>query len=788
MKDLEKWLKNPAVAITTLIGLITAIAGFVAVFRSEPRLAMTITACVVAAAVLTTLAYVSLARETDLLGESHPSFSRGTRISAGVAGAVLIAAMVSFLVVTRSAGATPRRTVVIAEFDSIPNTDSIQIRHRLYDELLQRLKARRIDGIAVAMDGQVVHDETEALALAQRRHATAVIWGWSDAEEAGIRVFVREPATHTTLPDPEHVPWSLLPVSGSIGTRGTAVMQHAGFIAMFVIGQLLYLDNRWSEGFAALDEAAKLLPPSATLQNEALLHFFRGRALHFAKPVTNLETLDPKYYARVVCEYAEALRLDPKFAAAWNNLGILQTRWTEVEVDNEEALLNNEVDTSEAEACLDRAGIGLAMDPLKEAARLQPDNAAFEYNRLAGEWVFSTSMSDAVREQFVDNLHHLLMRDRSLFGARVILGIIAFDDGDYTTARRELGIVAREHPEVAGIHVNLAQAERHLGHLANAEREVAIELQRNPRDPLALLARASLRFIANDYAAAASSAEAALAVKADPTWHEAARYLLAGASAQTGDFARSIKFLREIADAYTQYEPRPLLPHLLLGLIHEAAGETAAAALELQSECGAEDRAENREALKMPRQKPAERAWRMLAAECTQDMPRGSTLQDFRGRCLPRDPRAALKSVFFAIADSTNVGRYHREVPLHGMACPLVFVPEGSAWRFATAILVNQRGADRDVIARQPLPASFAGTLRISEVEPETSFIDLLQIQYEYAGGRTETHTATLPELARSDQRYAILTMGQHLELTFPPPHATPLRTSILAKGYYLPH
>ncbi len=755
MQGIRGWLAGHAGTVTAIIGLMTAVAGVVTLFRNDRSLALLVSIGIAVAAAILSALYVVTAKETDLLGPPRPAFSKRTRVAASIGAIAAVAACIAFVALRRIENLEASRyRVVICELDRTSNAIPIHVRQRLHDDLTHRLRALRITGVGIEMDGAVVHDEAEARELAARHRAAAVLWGWSDAEEVGIRVWIAEPRMRLVAPDTEHVPWYVPGRGGIVGVHGKPALQQAAFISMFVAGQLLYLDNRWAEGAAAFDEAMRLLPPESSLENPALAHFFRARALHFSQT----REVSDEAVVPIVCGYATAIRLQPNFYQAYNNLGILFAQRQE----------RDDWDLpDDADRCLKRVNLDELSDPFEAAANIQPNVAAIEYNRLAAEWSSWYGFGDEGDARFAAELQAVLKRDPTLAGAHMMLGVIAFDRGDYRMAQREFAHAARQQPDIPGIHTNLAQAARCAGDRKTAETALANALARDPADELAQIARASMQFIRGDPSAAAAL------VGGDPT----SLLLRAGALARRREFRKAAEVARGIPTDETWY-----LPELFVAVLQELAGSGDGHGREAW--IPARDYTRDYGVVYTSALGLAER---QLARECSTEDGDRVTVRTIRERCVRGDAQEVLDRIVPLVADQTKYALRSRRIRWAGAACPYVYIVDGDRRQFATAILVNHRGPEREAVSRNNLPPAFTGTLEIREREPEVTYLDHVRVEYSYGDGRPESHVAAIGELRAIDRRYRVMRSGDVLTLRFPPPRSPVVRATLVASGYYVP-
>lgn len=576
MSSFSEWLSKPAGVLTTIIGLIAAVTGFVLGVQTNAHLTIVVSIGVATAATVIALTFIVLAKEHDLIGDPIERFSPRARSWAGIAIALTMIAVLYVIVhptsrawivdspavtlITHTVGPTEptrtqgsalppsvRRTIIIAEYDSPLGSPAVSLRHQINDALIQRLRDQHVEGIRVEMDSLVVRKPEEARKLAQDNGAAAVIYGYADARNIGTSVFINERPRTLTPIDAEHATWESLPVTGTLSVLGTTAIEQATFLALFVTGELLYLDNRYAEGARALDEAARQRPSALQLRESAMLYFIRARAAQQGLPILNTEynqQHNEDELATIACDYAKAIQLDRRMYHAYNNLGILVAR----DVVLNRVSSGHGRDTSinpKIRACLVRTGLEVkrADDLFAQAARLQPKLAAIEYNRLATRWAASNeqgSLDGFDQAAFTRELERLLQSDSSIAGAHVMLGIIAFDRNDLPKAEAELRLAVEQRPGMIGLNADLGQVYLRESKLDLAREAFAKELAAHPDDMNALTSAAVVAIKSNDDMTALRYLEARQTSR-DPS----VVLLRADIYARRGDLDRAITVCKE---------------------------------------------------------------------------------------------------------------------------------------------------------------------------------------------------------------------------------------------------
>jgi hypothetical protein len=125
------------------------------------------------------------------------------------------------------------------------------------------------------------------------------------------------------------------------------------------------------------------------------------------------------------------------------------------------------------------------------------------------------------------------------------------------------------------------------------------------------------------------------------------------------------------------------------------------------------------------------------------------------------------------------------------MACPYLFTYDEQAgrWEHDTTVLYHLVGPQAEKVQERPLQR-FDGRLWLREIEPETSYVDLIAVRLITAGGREIVLKSAIPSLSVDDGQYLKLQPGEEQLLQFDvPPDALPVRAAwVIAAGYYVPH
>jgi len=208
--------------------------------------------------------------------------------------------------------------VLILQFQS---SVSVEAKHDfaqlIFDDLIEAFRDGDIR-IEQLDYGQVISSE-DAQELGKRTNAALVIWGKFDENFVFPRYEVIQSRDQVSHLDLGHTP--LQKENERIEfTLGTELPQSVVYLTKFTIGQVYYLDRQYEEAldafndaFLAIEESNILgIEPSETLDwKEEYVHFYR------ANTFANLGRL-----SWAMLDYQLAIQKDPKFAEAYNNLGV----------------------------------------------------------------------------------------------------------------------------------------------------------------------------------------------------------------------------------------------------------------------------------------------------------------------------------------------------------------------------------------------------------------------------------------------------------------------------------
>ena len=843
---LLQWVKDLPNLVKALIGLIGAIIPTVLLLRANFKLGLVVLCTIAFVGVLSYLAYIALAKNKFPAGFSAGAGTVGHKYPrlrpwavAGVCALTFACILLFVLKPTRyyifaalkGTEVAPHADILVAQFDATLATKKFEIPNRIRANLERALRKYNLREVRVETVPDQVTSVREARGLADQSGAKVVVWGWYDDEGITINLDTPEPAS----PDDEilkmkEVPWDKGPqssanISFEIRQR---LPDDITFLSLFVLGAFSYQNNDYQKGHQAFDAAMDSLPKEVRLENEALAHFFAARSL---------EAAGGPDVERIICEYSKAIELNPKFAAAYNNLGIYSTKLLIAQHPDPETIVTDSPISSPSDRmqeCIGKTGYEeKSIDNnapdffFAKALEAQPDSAVIQFNGIASKWTMWDIFNGQDHyEGLVAMLDNLLARDPSIPGAHIMRGVLAFemegeeydetrgadfDDDQYQIALKNFSAASRLLPRSPELHVNLGKvySRKKLYPEARAEFERALDLYPNSAEAHLALADTFLRLGQIDLALRHLGAVSPDQGKEDMSAVRMAAILKARVQYEGGDTSGAIQTLLSDlppeAARKDQVDEGPVklpskndtsLIHYLLGLLYTAESNPEAAAAHWEA-CKVPDLSgDSADFLRNNLREQAHSyndsvtvAWCDIFSLCVSgglDPSRwGET-----SRCLPRDVNQRLKKAF-DVAQERVAYRifYRRKVEFSGLACPYVFTYDRmrGEWLLDTTIIY---GLDsKELESSQPRRLQrFDGRLIVREVEPEVSHIDQISVVVTDRLGRPHLLRPQLEALRGSDGKYLILRQGDEVALTFDGFDRIegPMDFRIEAKGYYV--
>lgn len=121
--------------------------------------------------------------------------------------------------------------------------------------------------------------------------------------------------------------------------------------------------------------------------------------------------------------------------------------------------------------------------------------------------------------------------------------------------------------------------------------------------------------------------------------------------------------------------------------------------------------------------------------------------------------------------------------------CPFVYTRKGSQWALENPIIVGIDDKSKEKMTRISLN-HFDGSIKILEIEKETSYINQLYIQAITANSDTLIYRPNIKSLINDDNDYLILNQHQSVIIDFLPKISLDgiKNMTLYSKGYYIPY
>jgi tetratricopeptide (TPR) repeat protein len=516
-----QWIKDLPNTVKVLIGLISTIIPAVILLRTNFKLGIVALLAIILSGALSSLAYIALAKNKSAIGFSAVGavgykYPRQRRWAlAGICALVLVCSLLFVLRSTRyyilaalkGTEVVPRADIIVAQFDSALASKKFEIPNRIRTNLERVLRKYNLRDVRVETVPDQVISAREANGLADQAGAKVVVWGWYDDLGVTINLYTPEPtSSDDEILKLKEVAWDSGPrastdISLEIRER---LPDDITFLSLFILGTFSYQNNDYQKGHQAFDAAMDSMPKEIRLENEALVHFFEARSL---------EAAGGPDAERIICEYSRAIELNPKFAAAYNNLGIFSTKLLiaqnpDPETTDMDSPISNPSDRMNE--CIGKAGYeDQSIDNnapyffFTKALEAQPDSAVIQFNRVASIWTMWDGFNDSSHyEALAVMLDTLLARDPSIPGAHIMRGALAFENEGTALAGRELQIALKQFstasqlmPRSYKLHINVGKVYMRQGQYpdARAEFEKALALSPDSAEAHLAIADAALK-------------------------------------------------------------------------------------------------------------------------------------------------------------------------------------------------------------------------------------------------------------------------------------------------------
>jgi len=661
--------------------------------------------------------------------------------------------------------------VLIAPFDA-PASSPHQVEQWLQESLETQLAEYGLNDITVHTGETPIRSESEAQDAANKTGSKVIIWGWYDDLGIQVKLFLSGGGeSGTLLPGTGVIPLA----SGVEPTSNLSVIitevlpQNVNFLSLFVIGHLEYLSNHYQEGHKAFDAAMAQIPPAdkVTIQNQAILHFFRARQMDRNGSAAQ----------DVICEYAKALELDPQFDVAYNNLGLVISRM----------IVDGALTSPKTFPCLEQIGLHENLLDLpsllfERALTANPLLTIAKYNQSAFRWLrgVDTQTSQEIKLE----MENIQGQDPSLIGTYILLAVMKDDEKDPAGAIQMYQSGIAVEPDIPLLHVNLGQL--YLSHEKNetkAENEFLEALRLDANHEEARLALGNLYYRQGRLADASSQLDQLLlADERTPSALFVQRDALILRSTISFTEGQPVPAIDDINRALTKPSTDALLP-LLLGMLYQQEGQIDQAAESFSTAAQRERSAIH-----------SHLAWNVFKELCFTEETYSVPFADWAltklpsSSCLPTDPKERILAVYALFNDDLFELREQPKMIFMGAQCPYVYTvdPITGEWEFDTTILYNI--VDHEAAQIRPL-TQFNGKLLIREEEPEISYINRLYLLAEMADGSFKILEPDVESLKYVDTEYIVLHQGEEILVSLEdyPVTGEVIQWWVMAVGYYSP-
>ena len=207
-------------------------------------------------------------------------------------------------------------TVLLAEFDGVDAKN-----YRVTERILQKLQDAtknyptvKIQPLEQAISQQEGKDK--ARELGKNKNADIVIWGWygKTQQKAAVSVnFEMLSAAKDYIDVGKQVqgePRNMAVASLESFEIQVNLAEELKYLTLVTLGVSAYAAADWDNAIKQLTVALSVAKPNKAALDPATIYFYRGTAYYFKKE-----------YDRAIADFNQALILNPKDAAAFNNLG-----------------------------------------------------------------------------------------------------------------------------------------------------------------------------------------------------------------------------------------------------------------------------------------------------------------------------------------------------------------------------------------------------------------------------------------------------------------------------------
>ena len=233
-------------------------------------------------------------------------------------------------------------TVLLAEFDGVDAKN-----YRVTETILQNLQdaTKNYPTVKILPLKQAISQQEgkdKARELGKNKNADIVIWGWygKTQQKAAVSVnFEILSAAKDYLDVGKQVqgePRNMAVASLESFEIQVNLAEELKYLTLVTLGMSAYAADDWDNAIKQLTAALSEAKPNKAALDPATIYYYRGNAYY-----------NQKEYDRAIEDYNQALKLNPKLVAAFNNRGIAYAQKGEYDraiADFNQALLLNPKD------------------------------------------------------------------------------------------------------------------------------------------------------------------------------------------------------------------------------------------------------------------------------------------------------------------------------------------------------------------------------------------------------------------------------------------------------------
>jgi len=502
--------------ITGFMAFISAVVGFVKLWRGDTGLVTVVLLVVGLGGGLAACAYGAFSKTPPQIEGGRGVWRYPDARRWAIAGLILIPLVtVSVLVIWQYRRTQPpgKVIVLVARFDG-PEPE----KYRVTETILSRLReaTEQYEDVEIAALGKVITEEqgsAVARAEGEKRKAAIVIWGWYGVTEEAVPLSVH----FEVLREPKYMPEIGPEARGLVRTMAVAGLQsfdlqlelsgEMTYLTLFTVGMTRYAAEDYDGAIACFSHALSQTTERVRALDQSVVYSSRGDARllisDYDRAIEDYGQaihLNPNYteayynrgnayyykgdYDRAVADYDQAIRLNPNLAMAYYNRGCVYHGKGELDraiADYRESIRlqpdDPKVYYNRGNAYRDKGDWNLAIADYNQAIKLKPDYAKAYANRgssYAGKGDYDRAIVD------LDKAIKLNTPDLNLSAAYNTRGNAYADKGDYDRAISDYNQALQFQPNWACAYSNRGNAYADKGDYDRAIQDYDQAIHLNP--------------------------------------------------------------------------------------------------------------------------------------------------------------------------------------------------------------------------------------------------------------------------------------------------------------------